>query len=295
MTFSMKQERRMMTFRTVTLACFLLLVVSARTVLADDMDVAYGEAAQQRLDVYSAKGGPEVKARPVVVWVHGGGWRTGDKDNRSGTNLCKAWANTGVVMVNLNYRLTPDVVHPAHVEDVAAGVAWVHKNIAKHGGDPQKIFLLGHSAGAHLVSLVATNPQYLKVHRLVPNSALAGVLAIDTASYDLVTTRTPAVRKMIYDAFGDDRETLASASPLPQAKAHRDTCPPFIIAVTKQRPEAWQESVAFKEALAKSKLIVRDYPGSGQLKAHAEIARDLLDINNDMTQQLLAFVKDGKW
>jgi len=269
--------------------------VSASIVLADDMDIAYGKAAQQRLDVYSPMGGREGEAHPVVVWVHGGGWRNGDKDNRSGTNLCKTWASAGVVMVNLNYRLTPDVVHPAHVEDVAAGIAWVHKNIAKHSGDPKKIFLLGHSAGAHLVALVATNPEYLNVHGLVPNTALAGVMPIDTASYDLASTRTPAVRKMIHDAFGDDPKTLANASPLPQAKINRDACPPFIIAVVKQRPEAWQESVAFKEALARSELIVMDYPKSGQLKAHAKIARDLLNINNDMTQQLLTFVKNGKW
>jgi arylformamidase len=86
-----------------------------------------------------------------------------------------------MVVVGLDYRLTPAVVHPAHIEDVAAGIAWVHNNIAQYGGDPKRVFLLGHSAGVHLVALVATAPKYLEAHELSPKSALAGVLAIDTA------------------------------------------------------------------------------------------------------------------
>ncbi len=260
------------TIRKILLAWIALFVVCAGTVLADETEISYGKAAQQKLDVYSAIGGPQGKACPVMVWVHGGGWRHRDKDNRSGINLCKIWANAGIVMVNLNYRLTPDVMHPAHVEDVAAGIALVQQNIAKHGGDPEKIYLLGHSAGAHLVALVATNPVYLKAHRLVPKTTLAGVLAIDTASYELASTRTLAMRKMIRDAFGDDQDTLTSASPVQQAKANPDVGPPFILAVVKQSPEAWQESIAFKNVLPKSKLIVMSYPESGQLKAHAKIA-----------------------
>ena len=264
----------------------LMLTQSA---LADKLNIAYGDDEKQKLDVYSAsdRDGADF---PVVIWVHGGGWRTGDKDNRSGTTLCKTWTTAGVVAVNLNYRLTPDVVHPVHVQDVAAGIAWVHKNIAKHGGNPQKVFLLGHSAGAHLVALVATDPQYLKVHELTPKTALAGVMSIDTASFDLNSTRTLAVRKMIKDAFGSDPDTLSAASPLRQAQRNRDSCPPFIIATVKQRPEALQESETFNKALPSSKLIVMDYPDSGQLKAHAEIARDLLDLKNSMTKQLIAFV-----
>lgn len=280
--------------RMFLLASTMILGLLTSGIGADEVDVSYGGAPQQKLDIYSAVGGKGGELRPVVIWVHGGGWRNGDKDNRSGTNLCKTWANTGVVMVNLNYRLTPDVVHPVHVEDVAAGIAWVQKNIASRGGDPKKIHLLGHSAGAHLVALVATNPQYLSVHGLTPRAALAGVMPIDTASYDLTSTESPLVRRMIADAFGNDKETLASASPLLQAKSHRDACPPFIIAVAKQRPDAVRESVALSEALPKSQLIQMDYPRSGQLKAHGEIARDLSDPNNSMTRRLIAFVNDGK-
>lgn len=271
------------------IACILVLLALVFPAEADTLDIAYGNDPKQRLDVYSARGDGKADC-PVVIWVHGGGWRHGDKDNRSGTTLCKTWASAGIVAVNLNYRLTPDVVHPAHTQDVAAGIAWVHANIARHGGDPRKIYLLGHSAGAHLVALVATDPSFLKSHALSPTKALAGAMSIDTASYDLNSTRTPAVRKMIRDAFGSDPSLLASASPLLHAQNNPDSCPPFIIATVKQRPEAWKESVALDKALTNSKLIVMDYPESGQLKAHGQIAQDLLDLHNSMTKQLLAFV-----
>lgn len=161
-----------------------------------------------------------------------------------------------------------------------------------YGGDPQRVFLLGHSAGAHLVALVATAPSYLKAHDLTPKSALAGVMAIDTASYDLTTTRTPLVKKMIADAFGVDAKTLKDASPLQHARQNPEACPPFVIAAVKQRAEAVQESNALNAVLPKSTVVVVDYPGSGQLAAHGLIAKELTDFDKDLTKQLLAFVKE---
>ena len=256
--------------------CGVIITMTAHA--AEPVVVQYGKDPKQSLNVYRPAAEPKGQTLPVVIWVHGGGWRTGDKDNRAGMHLCQTWANTGIVVVGLDYRLTPAVVHPAHVEDVAAGIAWVHKHIAKSGGDPKRVFLLGHSAGAHLVALVATAPNYLRAHSLSPKSALAGVMAIDTASYDLTETRTPAVRKMISNAFGGDPKTLNEASPLQHALKHPADCPPFLIAAVKQRPEAVSESKALNVALPGSTLIVVDYPGSGQLAAHGLIAKDLVDL-----------------
>lgn len=267
------------------------LVVTTSTSAVEPVAVQYGKDAKQSLNVYLPA--EDVKGPlPVVIWVHGGGWRNGDKDNRAGMNLCQTWTKAGFVVVGLDYRLTPAVVHPAHVEDVVAGITWVHKNIAKHGGDPKRVFLLGHSAGAHLVALVATAPKYLKAHNLSPKSALAGVMAIDTASYDLSATRTLAVRKMILDAFGDDEKTLKDASPLQHARQNPNECPPFVIAAVKQRPEAVSESKALNAVLSQSTLVVVDYPGSGQLAAHGLIAKELADFDKDLTKQLVKFVRD---
>lgn len=268
------------------------LLVTTAVNAVEPVAVSYGKDPKQSLNVYRSDSEAKSQPLPVLIWVHGGGWRNGDKDNRAGINLCQTWAKAGVVVVGLDYRLTPAVVHPAHIEDVAAGIAWVHSNIAKHGGDPQRVFLLGHSAGAHLVALVATAPSYLKAHDLTPKSALAGVMVIDTASYDLTATRTPLVRKMIADAFGNDEETLKGASPLQLARRNPAACPPFVIAAVKQRLEAVQESTALNAALPKSTLVVVDYPGSGQLAAHGLIAKELADFEKDLTKRLMAFVKD---
>ncbi|WP_157605335.1 alpha/beta hydrolase [Schlesneria paludicola] len=267
--------------------------VITRTVHAvEPVAVQYGKDSKQSLNVYRPAAEEKGQSLPVVIWVHGGGWRNGDKDNRAGINLCQTWAKARIVVVGLDYRLTPAVVHPAHVEDVAAGIAWVHKHIAEYGGDPKRVFLLGHSAGAHLVALVATAPNYLQAHDLSPKSALAGVMAIDTASYDLTTTRTPAVKKMISDAFGNEAKTLNEASPLQQARKNPDDCPPFVIAAVKQRPEAVSESKALSAVLPQSTLVTVDYPGTGQLAAHGLIAKELADFEKDLTKRLLAFVKD---
>ena len=274
----------------LSLLCSLL--VTTVVIAVEPVEVQYGKDPKQSLNVYRPDTEAKSEALPVVIWVHGGGWRNGDKDNRAGITLCQTWAKAGVVVVGLDYRLTPAVVHPAHIEDVAAGIAWVHNNIGKYGGDPKRVFLLGHSAGAHLVALVATAPNYLKAHDLTPKSVLAGVMAIDTASYDLTTTRTPLVQKMIADAFGKDSDILKGASPLLHARKNPAACPPFIIAAVKQRSEAVEESKALNAALPKSTLVVVDYPGSGQLAAHGLIAKELTDFEKDLTKRLLAFVED---
>jgi acetyl esterase/lipase len=127
---------------------------SQKAVLAKDTvvraDVPYGEGDKRRLDVYSPKG---VKQAPVVVFVHGGEWARRDKSEVS--YKPKFLNGNGIVFVSINYRLTPAVTHPAHVSDVASAVGWVRDHAADFGGDPNKVVLMGHSAGCHLVTLVA--------------------------------------------------------------------------------------------------------------------------------------------
>jgi arylformamidase len=127
--------------------------------------------------------------KPVVLWVHGGGYQTGDKAN--GMANKKAFVNgEGWILVSINYRLTvpgdPASAHyPDHYDDVAAAVAWVHANIGRYGGDPGRIALLGHSAGADIVSNVAAQPSYLAGHGL-PLSTLDCVGPLDTEGFDKV-------------------------------------------------------------------------------------------------------------
>ncbi|MSV49425.1 MAG: alpha/beta hydrolase fold domain-containing protein, partial [Actinobacteria bacterium] len=148
------------------------------------------------LDVYLPPGcGPA----PVLMWVHGGGWRRGDKSN--GMKQKVAWAESlGAALVSVNYRLTtPDsgVQWPDHGQDVAAAVAWVQQNGPAEGLDTTKLTLIGHSAGAHLVAIVATDPALLTTAGADP-AKVSCVVALDF-SFDLASA--PA-DKMIADAFG---------------------------------------------------------------------------------------------
>lgn len=256
-------------------------------------DLAYGTDKLQRVDVYTPpscqRGGC-----PVIMWVHGGGWSHGSKNMRSTAQLAATWCAAGAVLVAVDYRLSPDVMHPAHVEDIAASINWVRQNIQAYGGNPARIYLLGHSAGAHLVALVGTDPQYLGKYGLTPAEALAGVFPIDSASYDLnASSRDLFVGRLVRGAFGEDRKILSAASPLDWVSQNRhQSYPPFILAAVKQRPDAVFQMNEMVEALQRAggsaQAMVVDYPGQRQLQAHGSIARDLTNSSHAMTKRLMA-------
>ncbi|MCZ7529662.1 MAG: alpha/beta hydrolase [Acidimicrobiia bacterium] len=107
---------------------------------------------------------------PVVVWVHGGAWITGDKSSRVDDKIA-LFGDAGYVFVSVNYRLTdPEAEdplrYPAHNEDVAQALAWLVESVDDYGGDPEKVAVLGHSAGAGIVAAIATDPRYLGAHDL---------------------------------------------------------------------------------------------------------------------------------
>src|SRR6187431_387390 len=108
---------------------------------------AYADPAHERqvLDIYAP---PGAKNLPVVFWIHGGGWQTGDKS--SVQEKPRAFVERGFVFVSTNYRLLPKVEMETIIRDVAKSLGWVHHNIGQHGGDPNRILVMGHSAGAQL-------------------------------------------------------------------------------------------------------------------------------------------------
>ena len=115
-------------------------------------DVAYGDDPLQVLDLYVPRAAAD-KPRPVLLFVHGGGFTRGDKHGDFYPDNITAWAAShGMVGVNINYRLAPANPWPAGAKDLAAAIAWTRANIARHGGDPDRIILWGHSAGANHVA-----------------------------------------------------------------------------------------------------------------------------------------------
>ncbi|HEX5613814.1 MAG TPA: alpha/beta hydrolase [Acidimicrobiia bacterium] len=190
------------------------------------------------LDVYlPATCGPA----PVIVWVHGGGWRIGDKTNAVDGKVAVA-RDVGAALVAVNYRLsTPgsDVVWPDHGDDVAAALLWIHDEGPGLGLEADRIALLGHSAGGHLVSIVATDPD------LLPRSDLVDcVVALDTEGYDLATSAA-ATTGLVADAFGTDPAVVADASPIVQVERHGAPDAEFLVVTrgTTRRRDAAQRFV----------------------------------------------------
>ncbi len=159
-------------------------------------DIAYGPESMQRLDVYSP--GPQQGSAPVIVYVHGGGWTSGSKDlyRFVGETL----AARGYVTVMAGYRLYPDVRFPTFVEDAAHAVAWTRAHAGEFGGDPQRIFLMGHSAGAHIVMLLALDAHYLH-DAGIETSELGGVIGL-SGPYDFLPFGSGFDHR-VFDSGGD--------------------------------------------------------------------------------------------
>lgn len=162
--------------------------------------------------------------RPVIIYVHGGGWTVGDKSQQL-ENKIKFCKEEKYVLVSINYRLSPypyetenadRIKFPIHNIDVADAIKLIHDNIAIYGGNPEKMALLGHSAGAHLVSLTGTNASFLENVGL-DFIAIKGVACIDTRGYDIparIADENVDIQEMYINAFGSDEAENITASPI---------------------------------------------------------------------------------
>lgn len=160
-------------------------------------DLAYGPDARQKLDIYVPDG---LNApAPVVLFFYGGSWDSGSKSQYLAFG--QALASKGVIAVVADYRIYPQVKFPAFVEDGASAFRFVHDRIAGYGGDPKRLFLAGHSAGAYIAVMLASNLSYLKTEGLNASS-IAGVIGI-AGPYDFLPLTDP---KLI-EIFGGARNT----------------------------------------------------------------------------------------
>jgi acetyl esterase/lipase len=143
-------------------------------------DIAYAEGERHTLDVCRPK---NVTGAPVVVFFYGGGWRSGRKGIYR--YVARALARRGYVAVLPDYRIYPEVRYPDFLDDGARAVRWVKDNAARFGGDPDKIFLMGHSAGAHIAAMLAVDASWLQKVGLVPGYDLAGLIGV-AGPYDFL-------------------------------------------------------------------------------------------------------------
>jgi pimeloyl-ACP methyl ester carboxylesterase len=169
------------------------------------------------LDIYHY--GQTSSQKPVVIYVHGGGFAIGDKANKM-TNKQNLFSSLDYILVSINYRLSPEnystdpnrIMYPSHHNDVADAVKWVYDNIGNYGGNNQKIALLGHSAGAQLVALTGTSNLFLPTRGINLN-LIKGVACIDTEGYDVVA-RGNENNQVYLNAFGQANTFWFEASPI---------------------------------------------------------------------------------
>lgn len=205
-------------------------------------ETAGAEANLQSLDIYAPK---DAKNLPVMMYIHGGGWQRGDKAAVSAKPAY--FGSRGWVFVSLNYRLVPAVDLLTQLQDSADAIGWVHANIAEHGGDPQRLHLMGHSAGAHHVAILVTNERFLKAAGK-DLSILKSVVELDTQALDVPRMMQDSDTAVYVQAFGKDERLWREVSPLHHV-AKGKGIPAFFLVVADNREQKLQQAAAFQEAL----------------------------------------------
>lgn len=226
-------------------------------------DQAYGPHPRQRFDVYLP---PAAQAAPILFMVHGGGWYTGDKARDAVIeNKARHWLSQGYILVSSNYRLLPEADPLAQAGDVAQALAVVQRAAPGWGGDATRTLLMGHSAGAHLVALLNSDPQLA--------SAVAhpwlGTIALDSAAFD-VTAIMQSRHLPLYDrAFGDDRTGWQQASPLQRLQTGAR---PLLAVCSTRRHDACPQADAYA---AKAQQLGVTVHVLREDRSHGEINQDL--------------------
>ena len=281
------------------LACLFIVFVLSSEVQAQNVkrDIPYAEPALERqvLDVYSPQ---DAKKLPVVFWIHGGGWQAGDK---SSVQLKpQAFVDKGFVFVSTNYRLLPHVDMESIIRDIAKSIHWVHDHVAEHGGDPKRILVMGHSAGAQLAALVCIDERYLKAEGLSLD-IIKGCVPVDGDTYDV-----PAIIEVA--------ETRWRVHGLPPAKfghraklgndpaKHRDFSavthvaqgkgiPPFLILHVADHPDTSAQAQRLGNVLKEAGLPVTVF--GARDTTHTKINADLGLPDDPATKALFEFVGDA--
>lgn len=239
-------------------------------------EITFGADPLQRLDFYP----PASTARspaPLFVFVHGGGWKRGDKRNATGAAKIAHFTGRGYAFASVNYRLVPAAKVEDQAQDIANGLARLIRDVKVLNVDPNRIVLAGHSAGAHLAALIATDPKYLR-RAGVGIERLQGVILLDGAAYDVPAQASegPGIMRPTYaQAFGADPARQRALSPYFHAAA--PNAPRFLI-LHVEREDGRRQSEALAAALRKAgtQAEVRALRGRG-LRGHMEINRSLGD------------------
>ena len=260
----------------------------AATQAPSPQTLSYGSDALQALDLWVPQGG---KPAPLVLFVHGGGWKRGSKDNASSRAMPGHMLGQGYAYASINYRLVPAATVEQQAADVAAALAYLLKRADELGIDRSRVVLTGHSAGAHLVALVGTDERYLKAAGL-SFADIDGVMPNDGAGYDVPTQIAgagPMMKSTYAEAFGTDPARQKALSPITHTAA--PNAPAFLL-LHVQRPDGVAQAKALAEALKRggTPVEIGSFPGEG-MQGHAEINRRLGEPDYPATPVMDAWLK----
>ena len=223
---------------------------------------AYGGDPAQAVDVYIPPGAPH--DAPVIVMVHGGAWMIGDKANTGSVeNKLKHWLPKGFVLVSVNYRMLPAAMAYEQAQDVAAALRWTQEHARDWGASDRKIILMGHSAGAHLVALLSSNPGLV-------GKPWAGTVVLDSAAMKVSQTMAGRHPGFYDKAFGSDPAYWAKTSPMDQWTP--SAVPMFLVCSTKRPDKPCDDARAFQDLAQRSGVPMPVLP---QDLTHADINRTL--------------------
>jgi arylformamidase len=231
-------------------------------------DIAYGTDPKQRMDVYLPTGGTtSAGGAPVIFMVHGGAWRTGDKRMAKVVdNKAARWLPLGFVFISVNNRLLPQADPLDQVHDVAQALALAQSRAGRWGADPSQFMLMGHSAGAHLVALLAASPTLASRHNVLP---WLGTVALDSAALDVPAIMQHRHYRLYDPAFGTNPAYWTATSPLQQLQAGTQ---PMLAVCSTRRDDSCSQADAFAKQ-------------AGRLGVRAEVLRQDLS-HGDINEQL---------
>jgi acetyl esterase/lipase len=264
------------------IALTLAALAAALPAAAADMrfvrDVAYGADARQRFDVYGPEG---AHGAPVIFMVHGGGWAIGDKANRAVVrNKTARWVPRGFVFVSANYRMLPEADPLEQARDVARALAAAQAQAASWGGDPARFILMGHSAGAHLVALIASAP---KIALDLGARPWLGTVELDSAALDVERIMRGRHLRLYDRAFGTDPAYWEKASPLARLAAPGA---PFLAVCSTRRADSCP---AARDYAAKAQALGTRASVLEEDLSHGEI-NEQLGEDSDYTRAVEAFL-----
>ena len=286
----------MPTTRLSTIAVALLLLTGSSQAQNLTADIPYVPDGHERqvLDIYTPEQ-PTGKSLPVMFWIHGGGWQVGDKSDVA--LKPQVLTERGYVFVSTNYRLLPDVEMDELIRDVARSLGWVHRNIADYGGDPQRIFVGGHSAGAQLAALICIDDRYL-AEQNVPFTVLQGCVPVDGDTYDIPKIiMTAEHRQTLYGGkmftfghrqkFGNDPEKHVDFSAVTHV-ARDKGIPPFLILYFSGNPDTRVQARRLEAVLKEAEIPAKAY--GKRDSNHSRLNNELGVPDDPATQELYQFL-----